>query len=36
MTGGVELEGMDQCFGSGILLGRWLGEVCNCKLVAES
>ena len=36
MGGGVKLEAVDRCLASGILLGRWLKEVCDCKLVAES
>lgn len=37
MGGDLELEGMDQCLGNGVLLGMWFREVCaDCKLVAES
>jgi hypothetical protein len=36
VIGGLELEGMDQGLGDGILLGDWLKEACDCKLVAAS
>ena len=36
VIGGLELEGMDQGLSNGILLGDWLKEFCDCKLVAES
>jgi len=35
IAGGLELEGMDQGLGNGTLLGDWLKEFCDCKLVAE-
>jgi hypothetical protein len=35
IAGGLELKGMDKGLGSGILLGDWLKEFCDCKLVAE-
>jgi hypothetical protein len=36
VIGGLELAGMDQGLGDGILLGDWLEEACDCKLVAAS
>ena len=35
IAGGPELEGMDQGLSHGILLGGWLEEFYDCKVVAE-